>query len=490
MRWYIGKEREPGETEQPYWGGSLRLRLPFIHYPWEWPDFIQGAILCVVPMGVISAMQASFGISYEIGLTMVIINNFLYLIHTSFGDPSVVGWITAGIPLYVSFVAEYATPLTAEGHNVGAIQAMCALQLLMAIIFLIMAFSGGAKKFVRYVPTSIKSGILLGAGLASIINVWQTGGRNDALAKWTFQYGIGKFSFSFTIAVILSFFMLWSPRALRYRKSNKLFGWVARFGIAPTFIIGYIIAIALGEVNAPSGIFDSGWIFVPKVGETFSAMSPLSIGWPTGEMFIGAISTAVVAYILAFGDIIVAQAIIDDANEARKDELVVFDANRNSLFVGIRNLFESLAWPYLPLAGPQWTAGQALVVNRFKSSTPEEEYSYWGGATGIFWGMSIIMLVYPLVLLVRPGLAFGYGLTLAVQGYLCCYLAMEMVTTNLERGIAGMIGGILATRGATWALLMGILFYLFMEYGTSEEKKAEERRKEQEKRKMAEQQKK
>jgi len=343
---------------------------------------------------------------------------------------------------------------------------------------------------VRYVPTSIKSGILLGAGLASIINVWQTGGRNDALAKWTFQYGIGKFSFSFTIAVILSFFMLWSPRALRYRKSNKLFGWVARFGIAPTFIIGYIIAIALGEVNAPSGIFDSGWIFVPKVGETFSAMSPLSIGWPTGEMFIGAISTAVVAYILAFGDIIVAQAIIDDANEARKDELVVFDANRNSLFVGIRNLFESLAWPYLPLAGPQWTAGQALVVNRFKSSTPEEEYSYWGGATGIFWGMSIIMLVYPLVLLVRPGLAFGYGLTLAVQGYLCCYLAMEMVTTNLERGIAGMIGGILATRGATWALLMGILFYLFMEYGTSEEKKAEERRKEQEKRKMAEQQKK
>jgi hypothetical protein len=162
---------------------------------------------------------------------------------------------------------------------------------------------------------------------------------------------------------------------------------------------------------------------------------------------------------------------------------VSFDPNRNNFIVGIRNLIESLAWPYLPLAGPQWTAGQALVVNRFKQSTPEEEYSYWGGATSIFWGMSIIMLIYPIVLLVRPGLGFGFGLTLAVQGYLCSYLAMEMVTTNLERGISGMIGGILATRGATWALLMGVLFYLVMEYGTSEEKKAEKLRKKEEEKK-------
>ncbi|MHC1608595.1 MAG: hypothetical protein ACXQS3_00005, partial [Candidatus Methanofastidiosia archaeon] len=123
-------------------------------------------------------------------------------------------------------------------------------------------------------------------------------------------------------------------------------------------------------------------------------------------------------------------------------------------------------WPYLPLCGPQWTAGQALVVNRFKDATPEEEYSYWGGATGLFWGMSIIMLIYPVVLLVKPALPFGFGLTMAVQGYLCCYLAMEMINTNLERGISGMMGGILATRGATWALLMGVLFYLALAYGT------------------------
>jgi len=480
MRLYIGKEREPGETEQPYWGGSLRLRLPFIHYPWEWPDFIEGAILCVVPMGVIAAMQVSFGVTYEMGLTMVIINNFMYLLHTSFGDPSIVGWITSGIPLYMAFVADYWVTDSAGAVTsyTSAIQAMCALQLLMAIIFLVMAISGGAKKIQNIVPTSIKAGILLGAGIAAIIRVWTnaSNGIQNPVARWEFGGGIGLFSFSFTIAVVLSFFILWSPRSLAYRKRAKWFAWICKYGIAPTFIIGYIIALALGEVDAPTGILDSGWIFVPKFGETFNYMSPFNVGWPNADMFIGAASTAIVAYILAFGDILVAQAIIDEANEARKDELVVLDPNRCNFFVGIRNLIEALVWPYLPLAGPQWTAGQALVVNRFKESTPEEEYSYWGGATGIFWGMSIIMLIYPIVLIVKPALPFGFGLTMAVQGYLCTYLAMEMLTTNLERGIAGMIGGILATRGATWALIMGILFYLAMEYGTSEEKRAKELR--------------
>ncbi|RZN47358.1 hypothetical protein EF808_04195, partial [archaeon] len=64
------------------------------------------------------------------------------------------GWITAGIPLYMSFVATYAT----DASKVEAIQAMCALQALMAIIFLVMAFTGGAKKIVNVVPTSLKAG--------------------------------------------------------------------------------------------------------------------------------------------------------------------------------------------------------------------------------------------------------------------------------------------------------------------------------------------
>ena len=45
--------REYG-TEQPYIPlGIFKLRLPFIHYKWEWPVAIQGAILVAVALGSI-----------------------------------------------------------------------------------------------------------------------------------------------------------------------------------------------------------------------------------------------------------------------------------------------------------------------------------------------------------------------------------------------------------------------------------------------------
>lgn len=474
MRWYIGKEREPGESEQPYWGGPLRLRLPFIHYPLEWPDFAQGIILCVVPLSIIAALQSAFGIEYEIALSMVIIYHFLAMLHTAFGDPSVAGWITAGIPIYMTFILGYAT----ETSKVGAIQAMIALQLIVAAIFFIMAFSGGAKRLVSLVPPAIKSGILLGAGIAAIVRVWEdsASGIQNGVAKWSPGLGIGPISISFLIAVVLSFFILWSPRSLAYRREHSLYAWVAKYGIAPTFIIGYIVGLALGEITIPSDVMKQGWVFIPKVGATYEALSPFSIGWPSAAMFAGAISTAIVAYILSFGDILINQALIDEANEARKDELVKIDPNRENFICGVRNL-TTLFYPFLPLAGPLWTGAQAIVVSRYKNSTPKEEYSFWGGATSFFWGMGFIMFLYPLVLVVQPALPIGFGLTMAIQGYLCTYLAMEIVTTNIERGISGMMGGILATRGATWALFMGILFYLVLEYRTHRDNERKENKK-------------
>lgn len=457
MRWYIGKERKKGETEQPYWGGPLRLRLPLIHYPIEWPDLIVGMIVCVVPLSIIPALQTAFGISYEIALTMVILYHFMAMLHTLFGDPACGGWITAGIPIYMTFILGYTTDLGGQ----GAIKAMIALQLIVAAIFFIMAFSGGAKRIVTFVPASIKSGILLGAGIAAIIRVWENNasGIQNGIARWSVGGGIGPVSISFMVAVVLSFFILWSPRSLHYRKTHRWYAWIAKYGIAPTFIIGYALGLALGEIPVPDGLLDKGWFFVPRIQETYETMSPFSIGWPSTEMFIAAISTAVIAYILAFGDILINQSLIDEVNESRKDELVVVDPNRSNFWAGVRNL-SALFFPFLPLAGPIWTGAQALVANRYKNSTPEEEYSIWGGLSSIYIGVGIVVFLYPLVLLMQPALPIGFGLTMAIQGYLCTYIAMEMVSTNVERGISGMIGGILATRGATWGLIMGVLFYV------------------------------
>ncbi len=57
-------------------------------------------------------------------------------------------------------------------------------------------------------------------------------------------------------------------------------------------------------------------------------------------------------------------------------------------------------------------------------------------------------------------LAIGPSLILLLQGFLCGYLAMTMVTNNLQRGIAVVMGAILAVQGATWGLAIGLGLYI------------------------------
>lgn len=457
--------REYGE-EQPYAGGALKLRIPFVHYRVEYQDFIQGAILSCVPLGITAAMTKVLGIPIEIAVLMVVINNFLYLLHTSFGDPSVVGWITAGIPLYISFLMDFEA-------GPERIQALIALQVLVGVIFLVMGVTGITKTVIEKFPVSMRSGILLGAGFASLMRVFDPA-----------QPFIGKMPIAFLVAAFFSFFMLFSLRGMAFRKQYGWFAWLASFGIAPGFVIGYLVGLVTGEISAPVGVFDRFIIALP-VGEMISGFSSLGIGMPSMEAWAAAISLAIVAYVLAFGDILVLEALIDESNAARPDEKIVFRVKRNHVITSIRNIFEGFFMPYLPLAGPQWTGGQALVVNRYKNSTAEQEPSYWGGATSIFWGMSLAMVFHPLVQIILPAKLIGFGLTLLIQGYLCVYIAFAMCTTNIQRGIAGVMGAVLVTAnyvklwgspfwsGPTMALIIGAVMYFALEH-YNEEKSEEQ----------------
>lgn len=461
--------REVGQ-EQPFTGGVFKVRIPFVHYRIEYQDFIQGAILSCVPLGITAAMIKVLGIPIEIAVLMVVINNFLYLLHTSFGDPSVVGWITAGIPLYISYLTDFTA-------GPDRIKAMIALQVLVGLIFLVLGVTGITRTVIKRFPVSMRAGILLGAGMASLMRVF-----NPA------QPFIGKMPVSFLIAAFLSFFMLFSMRGIAYRKKYGLFAWIAGFGIAPGFVIGYIVGLLNGEIPFPKGVFDRFIIALP-FKEMFVGFSTLGLGMPSLSTWAAAISLAVVAYVLAFGDILVLEALIDDANKSRPDEKIVFQVSRNHILTAIRNLWEGFCMPYLPLAGPQWTGGQALVVNRFKNSTPEQEPSYWGGATSIFWGMSIAMVFHPLVQIILPAKLIGFGLTLLIQGYLCVYIAFAMCTNNIQRGIAGVMGAVLVTAnyvklwgspfwsGPTMALIIGACLYFSLEWYNetpSEEMQSEE----------------
>ena len=109
-----------------------------------------------------SVITDVLGIPFELAWGMVIINGFLYTLHATWGDPVVPGWITPSIPLTIAFLSTF--PMGPE-----RIQALIALQLIIAIIFIVMGFTGVAGKLLGIVPSSIKAGILMGAGFASVI---------------------------------------------------------------------------------------------------------------------------------------------------------------------------------------------------------------------------------------------------------------------------------------------------------------------------------
>ena len=76
-----------------------------------------------------------------------------------------------------------------------------------------------------------------------------------------------------------------------------------------------------------------------------SQFSALGVGWPSIGTLAAAASLAIVAYVLAFGDILVLEALIDDANKARPDEKIRFNVSRNHIITAIRNIGEGIAMP-------------------------------------------------------------------------------------------------------------------------------------------------
>ncbi|MFP3978101.1 MULTISPECIES: hypothetical protein [Marinobacter] len=436
------KKRSTG-GEQPSALGALNLRVPFVHYKIEIPDILQGAILCVVPLSITALMTSVLGIPFEIAVAFVLLNNILYLVHTHFGDPTVAGWITAGIPLYVAFLSSYP-----EGD--ARILALIALQLTVSAIFLGLGVFKGADALVRKMPASLKSGILIGAGISAIMGEFGADGR-----VWTMPITI-------LTGAVLGFFMLFSETASPLRARYGFFRFVAQYGIAVPFLIAYVLGLIIGEVDAP--VIEWGFTTIP-LGTILRDYSVFGLGMPPLQYFIDAIPLALAAYIIAFGDILVMDSLFKNADAVRKDEKLVFSPRRNSIIVGIRNLVHGIFAPFISLSGPAWTGGQALVINRYMNNPRSVMDSYWGGATSLYWGMTIAVVLVPVVTLFKPGLNIGMALTLLIQGYLCGYLAIEMLDrqTNLERGIAVIVGSVLAVQGAAWGLGVGLVLWFFLE---------------------------
>lgn len=431
-------KREHGQ-EQPYIPlGLFKLRIPFVHFRWEWPEAIQGAFLVAVPMGSIAVHQEMLGIPFELAVLMVALNGFMYIFHPMFGDPLFPGWITPAIPLVVAWGSTFP-------EGAARIQAIVALQYCMAIVFLFMGITGLANRLVALVPNSMRAGIILGAGIAGVIDVMGPKGRM-----------IGK-EVSMLAGMAVCYLIMFSWKFFVAKDKNSFLKQLSKYGMLPGMVVAMILGILLKEVPVPQ--LEMGFIPFHRFGEIISGYTWLAVGFPPAATFVKALPMVFACYIIAFGDFVLAEVVTKDCDAFRDDEVIEFNGNRSNVISGVRNAILATVAPYGPLNGPLWAGGTIAAAERYKQGR-EGMDSIYGGVSSYILAMWVASLCMPIVTLFKPILPLGLGLTQGVQGFACCYIAMEMVQSKEERGVCGVMGVLLAVRGAAWGIAAGIILHL------------------------------
>lgn len=435
------KTRTPGE-ESPYIPlGPFQLRLPFIHYRFEWPDYIQGLLMCAVDLAAIPLLVTLLGMPFEVALAIVMLNGLFYLTHHLLGDPCVPGWITPAIPLIILYCSQFP-----EGPE--RVHSLIALQMMLGLFSIFLGVTKLSNKMVRYIPHAIKCGIVMGAGIAAIISIFAVGGRFE------------NFPITITIAVGIAFYLLFSQQFQKIQKKNRALKLLAQLGIFPIIILAVIIAPLTGEASWPT----IEWGFsAPDFTRLWKEYTVFGLGFPPIMMFITAIPTVLATYIVLFGDILQNQALIKEGQRHRPDEKIDYRSDRAHLVFGGRNSAMSIIGPDVTMCGPIWSAMQVVMIERWKKGRKAMD-SLFGGVGSFRWGTNTGLLLLPIVTLVQPILGVALALTLLIQGYVNVKVGVLEARSQTDLGIAGVVAAILCIKGASWAFGAGVLLCLLI-YG-------------------------
>lgn len=435
-------KREKG-AEQPHWpAGPFKIRLPFIHYRWETPEMIQGLIMFVVGLAMIPLLQTYLGMPYEAALAFTFVAGVGYILPSLLGVPLVPGWITPAIPVVLLYL---------KGFEPGpdAIKAMFALQLEVAIIFLILGVTRLGSKLVHVIPNSLKSGIIIGAGIAAMMGELKIGGRIDATP------------ISLIVGSIISAYVLFSLSFKNVVEGSSFAKKIANFGMVPGMIIAMIVGWIVGEYKLP----EIEWgITQPDFALMWEYLA-FSVGFPGWDVFLLAIPTAIIAYVIAFGDIVVGFTLVKRVDHLRDDEKIEDNVDRVHLVTAIRNAIHAFFAPWPGLAGPLWTAAHATVAERYAMGRKAMDSIYSGGGT--FWISGLIALfALPLVTFFKPVLPIALSLTLILTAYICIMVGMEQLKNSTERGVAGIVAVTLAMpdpKSTVYAVVIGLVLYFLIE---------------------------
>jgi len=436
------KHRTHGH-EQPYWpAGPFKIRLPFVHYRWEMPEMIQGFFMFVVGLAMIPLLENYLGMPYEAALAFTFVAGLCYILPALLGVPLVPGWITPAIPVVLLYL---------KGFEPGpeAIQALFALQIEVAVIFFILGVTQWGSKLVNFIPNSLKSGVIIGAGMAALMGELKLGGRIDTTP------------ISLIVGSIISAYVLFSLSFKNVIDGNSFAKKVANFGMVPGMIIAMFVGWSVGEYPLP----DIQWGITQPDFTLMTEYLPFTVGFPNLDVFLLAIPTALIAYVIAFGDIIVGFSLVKRVDHIRVDEKIEESVDRVHLVTGLRNLIHAFFAPWPGLAGPLWTAAHATVAERYAMGRKSMESIYSGGGT--FWISGLVALfALPLVTVFKPVLPIALSLTLILTAYICIMVGMEQLKDSVERGVAGIVAVTLAMpdpKSTVYAVIVGLVLYFLIE---------------------------
>ena len=430
--------------------GGFKLRLPFVHYRFELPEFAQGFILVAVALSatapviegtaLVERFDGNVGLAFQVAVVLVMINALLVLLHTTLGDPVLPGWMTPAIPLTLAFLASFGDDYASRLH------ALRALQYSVFVVFIFLGATGMAKKIIAIIPTSVRGGVLLGAAIVAFQSTIMPGGRMEGN------------EISTIIGMVITFLILYSIHYKNASNKSKILKQIGVYGLLPGMVVAMIVGTIIGELPAPS--IEWGLTSLP-FREAFNALSVFTNGFPPLSYFMASIPLAIAIYFIGFGDIVTAHAIIEETDSARPDEKVEFSANRAHAIVGIRNCVQATVTPFVPLSGPLWAGGTVAVAERYKTGQKQMD-SLYGGAFWYPFGKVVALCLAFIVTGLGPVLPVAMNITMIVTGWAAGYIAIGMLKTKEQQGIALLVGCAIAFQGAAVGLIVGIGLHLIV----------------------------
>lgn len=430
----------PEPREQPGWKwGPFTFRLPFYHSRLLWPEFIQGMLVAAATgLALVPIMTSAFGLSFEEAVALSFIHSALIASAVIvFGEPYAPGWITPVLPLVLFFViGNYEDPQM-------RFQAMTALSLTFALLVLLLGITGLGRKFVIWLPETLKAGIILGAAIAALHRVFVKDAEERLLQQ----------PIAITLACAICLFLMFSLPLQRMEKKNRFIQALAGLGLLPGFAAAAIVGPLVGEVE-----YNIEWgILVPPFADAFSKASPFVNGWPSMDMFMTSVPLALISYVILFGDMVTGNEIIRDGKRWRPDEKIDINPTRTHYSVSIRNALMGFFAPFFPTQGAVWAGVHVVVIQRWKQGPEAMKSLHSGLASYYMMGIPLIFFVLPVLTGLRPLLDIALSLTLVLTGFACAYVAMAIPRTNTSRGTVLLIGTSLAFFEPWIGLAIGII---------------------------------